>query len=209
MPRTNAQRPSEDTQVTIRRALERSFRAGDVIFEEGEPGEELFVIQSGEVELSRGDPEGQKSVARLGPGDSFGEASVLIGGRRSARATAIGETRVLPVDASTLEAMCLERPEVAIRLIRRLASRVLDLEKRLAALGGDGLVRPVVRVLMRQAEPTSEGARVETSLRRIAEEAGLSMLEAHRAFQQLLDEKGLRLVDDVVCIPDPHALAAG
>jgi CRP-like cAMP-binding protein len=178
-----------------------------VIFEEGEPGEDLFVVQSGEVELSRRGSKGQKSVARLGPGDSFGETSVLVGARRSVRATAIGETRVLPVDGSTLEAMCLERPEVGIRLIRRLASRVIDLEKRLAALGGDGLVRPVVRVLMRHAEPTSEGARVATSLRRIAEEAGLSMLEAHRAFQQLLDDRSLRLVDDVVCIPDPHALA--
>ena len=70
--------------------------------------------------------------------------------------------------------MCVEQPEVAIRVIQRLAARVIDLEQRLAALGVDDLLRPVVRVLRRRAEPEGDGHRVPLRLRELAGEAGLS-----------------------------------
>ena len=67
-------------------------------------------------------------------------------------------------------------------------------------------MRPVVRVLVRRAEHRGAGARVPTTLRRVAAESGLSMLEAHHALQQLLDERLVKLVDDVLEIPDLEAL---
>ena len=89
---------------------------------------------------------------------------------------------------------------------RKLAGRIIGLEQRLAALGADDLVRPVVRVLVRRAERQGEGARVITTLRGIAKESGLSMLEAHRALQQLLEERLVKLIDEVLEIPDLEAL---
>jgi hypothetical protein len=67
----------------------------------------------------------------------------------------------------------------------------------------------VVRVLVRRAEGDSgEGARVDTTLRQLASESGLTMLEAHRALGQLLERKRLRLQDDALLIPDLEALSA-
>ncbi len=113
---------------------------------------------------------------------------------------------MLELQGATLEAMCLERPEIGLRLLRKLAGRVIHLEQRLVALGVDDLVRPVVRVLVRRSTRKGAGARVETTLRAIAEESGLSLLEAHRALQQLLEERLLKLVDDVLEIPDLEGL---
>ena len=198
-----------DTDFEVRRSHERSLEPGEVIFDEGDSGELLYVIQSGEVELTRSGASGRRLVGRLGPGEFFGEMSVVLGGERRIRATAVTPVRLLAVDGQTLEGMCVERPEVAIRLIQRLAGRVIDLEKRLAALGGDDLLPPVVRVLLRLAESQgARGARMATTLRELAAEAGLSMREAHRALQQLFERKALRLVDDVLVADDLEAVSA-
>jgi len=167
------------------------------------------VIQSGEVELSRSSADGRRVVARLGPGEFFGEMSVVVGEERTARALAVGECRLLELDAETFEAMCVERPEVAIRVIRRLTDRLIESERRLSALGVDDLLRPVVRSLVRGAQPAASGGmHVASSLREVAEGAGLSMLEAHRAVHQLLDRKLVRLVDNQLLTPDLDVLSS-
>ena len=199
---------AENTQILVRRAYERVFEAGSVIFEEGDPGEVLYVIQSGEVELTRLGLTGRQVIARLSTGDFFGEMSVVVREPRTARAVAINECRTLELDGATLEAMCVERPEIAIRMIRRLSDRLIDSERRLSALGVDDLLRPVVRTMVRNAVPDSRGFRIPGTLRSLAHESGLSMLEAHRALHQLLDQNLVRLVDDVLTTPDVDLLSA-
>jgi len=198
----------EDTRFRVRCAFERQLHAGELVYEEGEAGDALFVIQAGQVELSRTGSNGERVVSRHGPGEFFGEMSVLLGRPRTARAIAASEARLLQLDASTFEGMCVDRPEIAIRVIQRLAARTIELEQRLAALGVDDLLRPVVRVLVRHAEVDATGGRVDTTLRRLAEEAGLSLAEAHRALGQLMDRKLVRLADDVLLVPDLEALSA-
>jgi len=198
----------ENTQVQVRDTYERGFPAGAVIFEEGDPGEVLFVIQSGEVELTRLGLMGRQAVARLGCGEFFGEMSVVVREPRTARAVAISECRLLELDGATLEAMCVERPEIAIRIIRRLTDRLIDSERRLSALGVDDLLRPVVRALVRNAEKHDGGFRIAGTRRSLARESGLTMLEAHRALHQLLDQKLVRLVGDVLLTADVEKLSA-
>jgi CRP-like cAMP-binding protein len=204
-------RRNEDTAIRVRSTYERTLAPGDTVFDEGDPGDHLYVIQSGEIELARAGPEGRRVVARLGPGDFFGELSVVAGQRRSTRAVAVKQTRVLELDRATLEAMCLAQPEIAIRMIRSLVSRLVEAEHRLAVLGVDDLLRPVVRALVRAAEPAGDnggsGFRVCSTLRNLAEQAGLSMLEAHRALHQLFDRELLHLVEDRLEVPDLEALA--
>jgi CRP-like cAMP-binding protein len=201
----------EDTAIRVRSAYERLLEPGETVFDEGDPGDHLYVIQSGEIELTREGPRGHRVVAHLGAGDFFGELSVVAGNRRTTRAVAVGRTRVLQLDRDTLEAMCLAQPEIAIRMIRILVSRLVEAERRLALLGVDDLMRPVVRALVRRAEPVANGGapayRVATSLRVLAEDTGLSMLEAHRALHQLLERKLVRLEDEELAVPDLEALS--
>jgi CRP-like cAMP-binding protein len=193
----------------VRRAYERHFAAGETIFEEGDVGDVLYIIQSGEVELSRRALGGRRAVANLGSGEFFGEMSVVVGDRRSARASAVGDTRLLEIDGATLEVMCIERPEIAIRIISRLTARLIDSERRLSALGVDDLLRPIVRTLLKKASPkTEDGVPIPGNLREIARDAGLSMLEAHHALHELLDQRSLRLVDDCLIAKDLDSLAA-
>jgi CRP/FNR family cyclic AMP-dependent transcriptional regulator len=198
----------ETTAIRIRSAYQRNLEPGETVFDEGDPGDKLYVIQSGEIELAREGVGAPRVVARLGPGDFFGELGVMLGKPCSTRAVAVRRTRLLELDRETLEAMCMAQPEIAIRMIRVLVSRLVEAERRLAALGVDDLLQPVVRALVRQAKPDDGQVRIETTLRGIADDAGLSMLEAHRALHQLFDRKVLRLVDDCLIASDLESLSA-
>jgi len=193
----------------VRRAFQRHFEDGEIIFDEGDAGIDLFVIQAGRVDISRCGQGGRRVVATLGPGEFFGEMSVVLGETRTARAVAVGPTELLELDGETLETMCIERPEIAIRMIQRLATRLIAAERRLAALGLDELVGPLVRYLDSQAgaDPDAE-LRMRTSLRQIAAGADLSLQEAYQALHQLIDRKLVRLVEDELVAPDRAALGA-
>jgi len=199
----------DDTGYVVRQSYEREYAPGEVIYDLGDDRAVLFVLQSGQVELLRDGPDGEHTVARHGAGDFFGEMGVLTRRPRTTKAVAVTSARVLELDRDTFEAMCVERPEIAIRVIQRLAARLTDLERRLAALGADDLLRPVVRVLLRRGEALAAGgARFAGNLRQLAGDAGLSMLEAHRALGLLLERKRVRLLDDALVIPDLEALSA-
>jgi len=204
-------REGETTAIRIRSAYQRDLEPGDTVFDEGDPGDKLYVIQSGEIELAREGVGAPRVVARLGPGDFFGELGVVLGKPCNTRAVAVRRTRLLELDRETLEAMCLEQPAIAIRLLRVVVSRLIEAERRLATLGVDDLLRPVVRGLVRRAEPDPDpehGVRISTTLRRLAEDAGLSMFEAHRALHQLLERKLVQLNDDCLFTSDLDSLSA-
>jgi len=190
----------------VRAQYERSFRAGETIFDPGDPARELYIVQSGEVEVLRPTGSGTRPVDRVRPGEFFGEMSVVLGGRRSVRAVALSDARVLEIDRDTFHNMCLERPEIALRVIERLTVRVLQLEETMGTLAVTELIRTVVARLLEAAAPEGGEHRVDLSLREIARAAGLSMLDAHRAVQELIDLKVVRLEQDQLRIPDLDAL---
>ena len=195
--------PESETSVRVTSAHQRVLAPGEVVFEQGEAGDELFVVHAGEIELTRRAPGGPRRVARYGPGEFFGELSAVQGARRTARAAAVGAATVLRLDRETLEAMCVSQPEIALRLIRGMAARLLDAERRLARIDADEVLRPLVQALVRAAEPDAQhGSRIPLTLRGLAESAGLGMLEAHHALQLLFERGALSLVDACLVAPD-------
>jgi CRP-like cAMP-binding protein len=197
------------TAVRIRSTYQRTLEPGETVFTAGDPADKLYVIQAGEIEIAREGANAARVVARLGPGDFFGELGVVLGKPCNTRAVAVRSTRLLELDRETLESMCLEQPEIAIRLLRVVVSRLIEAEARLAVMGVDDLLRSVVRGLVRRAEPDSEaGIRIPTSLQQLAEDAGLSMLETHRGLHQLIDRKVVRLMDDCLYAADVDSLSA-
>ena len=96
------------------------FSAGASIFEEGDLGAEMYLVQRGEVEIVR---QG-KRLALLKAGDFFGEMALLEGLPRAAAAKAASDCAVLPVDAGAFDYMIRNIPELAIRMMRKLSGRL-------------------------------------------------------------------------------------
>ncbi len=102
----------------------RDFKAGSVLFEEGQPGDYMYVVQSGEVEIRRQVGETQRVLAVLVPGDFLGEMAILNARPRSATAVVRANARLLVIEGKTFEAMLRARPEIALRIIKALALRL-------------------------------------------------------------------------------------
>lgn len=102
----------------------RDFAPGTVLFEEGQPGDYMYVVQAGEVEIRRQVGETERVLAILPPGEFFGEMAILNGRPRSATAVVKTNARLLVIEGKTFEAMMRARPEIALRIIKSLATRL-------------------------------------------------------------------------------------
>jgi CRP/FNR family transcriptional regulator, cyclic AMP receptor protein len=102
----------------------REFAPGTVLFEEGQPGDYMYVVQSGEVEIRRQVGETERVLAVLPAGEFFGEMAILNGRPRSATAVVRTRARIIVIEGKTFEAMLRARPEIALRIIKSLANRL-------------------------------------------------------------------------------------
>lgn len=105
------------------RISEVEVRADRVIARQGEIGTGFFVIVSGGVRVVR---DGA-TLAELGPGDFFGELSVLDGKPRNAQVISTEPTTCLALASWEFEAVVGEQPSVALAILRELAGRLRDL----------------------------------------------------------------------------------
>jgi CRP/FNR family transcriptional regulator, cyclic AMP receptor protein len=102
----------------------RDFAAGTVLFEEGQPGDFMYVVASGDVEIRRKVGDIERVLAVLPPGDFFGEMAILNSRPRSATAVVRVDSRLIVIEGRTFEAMLRARPEIAMRIIKALAMRL-------------------------------------------------------------------------------------
>src|SRR4051794_29546292 len=95
---------------------------GRVIFNEGEPGDSLYIVVNGKIKLSRRSPDGRENVlAVMGPSDQFGELSVFDPGPRTATATAVTDVKLARMQQSLLRSWIEAHPEIGEQLLRGLA----------------------------------------------------------------------------------------
>jgi CRP/FNR family transcriptional regulator, cyclic AMP receptor protein len=112
----------------------RDFAAGTVLFEEGQPGDFMYVIASGEVEIRRTVGEAERVLAVLPAGEFFGEMAILNSRPRSATAVVRVDSRLVVIEGTTFEAMLRARPEIALRIIKALALRLENANQQLELL---------------------------------------------------------------------------
>ena len=99
---------------------------GDIIFSEGEIGTEMFIIQSGTVELLKEIGGETRVLATLEKGDFFGEMSVLEDLPRTASARAKTEVELVRINGATFDAMLKSNTEIAVRMMRKLSRRLRE-----------------------------------------------------------------------------------
>jgi CRP/FNR family cyclic AMP-dependent transcriptional regulator len=98
----------------------REYKAGEIIFKEGEPAAEFFVIQSGEVDIQFGN----RLLGTLGDLDIFGEMALIDAAPRSATAVARTDVKIVPVGEKQFLFLVSRTPHFALNVMRTLARRL-------------------------------------------------------------------------------------
>ncbi len=175
-------------------------RKGEVIFNEGEPGDSLYIVLSGKIKLGRRAADGRQNlVAIMGPSDMVGELSLFDPGPRTATATAVTDARLSRLRKQALRPWLTNRPEIAEQLLRvliftdvpgRVAKNLLQMAGKFGSR--DGGVLRVTHDLTQEELVQLVGASRET---------------VNKALADFASRGWLRLDGKSVIILDPERLA--
>jgi CRP-like cAMP-binding protein len=183
----------------------REFARGTILFKEGDPGREMYVIQGGRVSISKRAGEVEKVLSTLGQGEFFGEMSILSRRPRSATATVVEDARLLVIDAKTFEAMIRSNAEIALRMIKKLADRLHEADDQIENLLFRDPTSRVVHFLATCAERAARGpgpVRVAIAPAELPGRVGVDGAEVEEALARLVRARLVALEEGVVVVND-------
>ena len=164
-------------EETLFQRFGKEFPKGTVLFRDGDPGKEMYVLQSGKVAISKRVRDVEKVLATLGPGEFFGEMAIISNKPRNATATVSQDARLLIIDPKTFEGMIRGNGEIAVRMIKKLADRLSEADAQIEALlmsdPASRVVHKVLELCQSRGKQTEEGIEIELHLRDLPRELGV------------------------------------
>ena len=109
-------------------------KSGESLYQEGDLGSEMYVVQSGEVRLFRLHDGQKEELAIMEKGDFFGELAVLEGLPRTSAAEAVGDIELIEINSATFDRMIRANIEIAVRMLRKLSNRLQEATRKLESL---------------------------------------------------------------------------
>lgn len=106
------------------------YKSGDLIYREGDQGSEMYIVQSGAVEIARSLAGKDHVVAVMEKGDFFGEMSILEGCPRTASARAVEDSELVEITSAVFDRMIRGNIEIAVRMLRKLSSRLQEANRK-------------------------------------------------------------------------------
>ncbi len=180
---------------------------GRVFYRPEEPGEVLFIVKEGRVQLYRISPEGKKLViTTLGPHTLFGEMALLGTKMHNTFAEAIDDCLICIMSRTDLERLILSKPQVALRILEITGKRLQEAEESLESMAFKGIPARLASLLLRLSdEQTSDevtglthqdfaesvGTYRETATQVLNHIKSLGLIEIGRKRIKLLDKEAL------------------
>jgi CRP-like cAMP-binding protein len=181
-------------EETLFNKFGKEYPKGTVLFREGEPGKEMYVLQAGRIAISKQVRDVEKVLAILGPGEFFGEMAIISNKPRNASAKVEEDARLLIIDPRTFEAMIRGNSEIAVRMIKKLAERLSEadaqIENLLLSDPNSRVVHHLLTVCQGRGRPTEEGIEVDFPVRDLPRELGVGE-PAIRYLLHRLERSGL------------------
>ena len=201
-------RPLLATMATVR------LTRGDVLFNEGERGDRLFIISEGKIKLGRRSSDGRENLlAIMGPGQMFGELSLFDPGPRSATVTAVTNATFASLSHEDLLRWLDGRPQVARGLLSQLAARLRKSNDVVADLVFSDVPGRVAKALLDLADRFGRGAddgihvHHDLTQEELAQLVGASRETVNKALADFASRGWVRLEPRSVVIMDMERLS--
>jgi CRP/FNR family cyclic AMP-dependent transcriptional regulator len=160
-----------ETEMTAlaARVSNRRLERGTLLFNEGDSCKGLFLVATGKIRIFKLSPAGREQVLAVeGPGSSFAELPVFDGGNYPASASALEDAEVLFISRKDFQNFCREHPEVALKVIAVVGSRLRRLVGIIEELSFTTVRQRLIAVILRLAEAggraSKEGIRLELTM---------------------------------------------
>ncbi|MGV8122099.1 MAG: cyclic nucleotide-binding domain-containing protein [Candidatus Xenobiia bacterium LiM19] len=116
--------PIEDIVIIADILLELEYPEGQIIFREGEPGDKMYIIVSGQVIIQKGEGDAIEMTLTLGSGECFGEMAILDGLPRSASVKVTKPANLLAIEREDFRELLRVYPEISLNVIQILSGRL-------------------------------------------------------------------------------------
>lgn len=188
----------------------KEFPKGTVLFKEGDPGKEMYVVQSGKVNITKTVRDTEKILATLGAGEFFGEMSILNNKPRSAGAVMAEDGKLLVIDPRTFEAMIRGNVEIAVRLIKKLSDRLQDADEQIENLllrdPNSRVVHHLLQLALKRGKDVPQGKLVSVNLAELNGRMGLLLEEVQEAINRTAKARIIAVVPEGVVVPDTNKM---
>ncbi|HLB49281.1 MAG TPA: Crp/Fnr family transcriptional regulator [Anaerolineales bacterium] len=191
----------------------REFRQGESIFAQGDPGQVLYLIESGQVRIFVHGSEGhERPVVFYGSGDIFGELAVIDGLPRSASAEATENTVVYTLSRDLFREHMRRAPQLALNFMKALSVRVrhtTDQVGNLALLDVPSrLARKLLELAQNHGQVEAEGVRINLTLTQseLASMIGATRESINKALGNFKRQSLIRMEQGHIIIVDPDSL---
>ena len=204
----------DDAANALRSSMvDQRLTKGDILFSEGEPGEKLYLIESGKIKLSHTASDGRESIiAVLGAGEMLGELSLFDPGPRTATAIAVTNTKVVSLSHEALLPWLVGRPDLAVSLLAALARRLRRTNEALADLVFSDVPGRVAKALLelgaKFGEDSADGLVVhhELTQEELAQLVGASRETVNKALADFSQRGWVRIEQRSVTLLDVDRL---
>ncbi len=173
---------------------------GTVLFNEGDRGEEMYILQSGRVKISKRIRGVEKTLATLEKGEFFGEMAILNDKPRSASAETIEECEMLMIDRKTFDALIRGNAEIAVRFIKRLADRLRETNDQMESLMIKDNTSRLVSILAKHVRDNKKSGEFTMTVDDLAGVAGIEAAQARTILEKLASVRIVHLSEDKVHI---------
>jgi CRP/FNR family transcriptional regulator, cyclic AMP receptor protein len=203
--------PDVELAKIVSFATEKKFPRHQIVCEEGEQGNSLFIIKQGLVKISKASSDGRiKTLAILKPGEFFGEMSLLSDEKRSATGETLNETRVLVLDKVNFHTLLNKNPHISIQIIRTLIERLSQADRQIKNLALGNSRAKVADILLFLAEhfgnKEKDKAKTKVNIKlthqEIADLAGLARETTTKLLNEFVKDDAITLADKEIEITD-------
>jgi CRP-like cAMP-binding protein len=131
--------------------MEKKLEPGEVLFDEGDKGEVMYLIREGKIKITKGSAGDEKVLAVLKEGDFFGEMAIIDGSPRSAGAVAASPVSLLVIDKETFKSKIKENPLIEY-VLETLSRRLRTTDEQIRLLTIKSEERRIVAYIITQAK---------------------------------------------------------
>jgi CRP/FNR family transcriptional regulator, cyclic AMP receptor protein len=199
--------------------VERRYGEGEIIFHEGDPGQMLYIVGSGQVRIFVNGLDGSEtSVIVFGrPGELFGELAVIDGLPRSATAVSLDQTTLYTINREQFRDHMRRSPQLALNFMQELSQRVRYNTRQMDSLVTlpvpARLARKLVELAQAYGRPTmpdnpTQGVHIDLALTQsqLASLIGASRESTNKSLRDFQRQQWIRLAQGHIIVLDPDGL---